>query len=46
MVRQEGDKERGRNEDEDDDEEEDENEDENERGSTIISQFEFHTYAI
>lgn len=44
MVRQEGDKERGRNEEED--EEEDENEDENERGSTIISQFEFHTYAI
>lgn len=35
MVRQEGDKERGRNEDED--------EDENERGSTIISQFQFHT---
>lgn len=38
MVRQEGDKERGRNEDED--------EDENERGSTIISQFQFHTYTI
>lgn len=37
MVRQEGDKERGRNEDEDEDE------DENERGSTIISQFQFHT---
>lgn len=38
MVRQEGDKERGRNEDED--------EDENERGSTIISQSQFHTYTI
>lgn len=38
MVRQEGDKERGRN--------EDENEDENERGNTIISQFKFHTYTI
>ncbi len=42
MVRQEGDKKRGRNGDED----EDEDEDENERGSTIISQFQFHTYAI
>ena len=40
MVRQEGDKKRGRNEDEDEDE------DENERGSTIISQFQFHTYTI
>ena len=40
MVRQEGDKERGRNEDEDEDE------DDNERGSAIISQFEFHTYTI
>lgn len=40
MVRQEGDKERGRNEDEDEDE------DENERGSTIISQSQFHTYTI
>lgn len=40
MVRQEGDKKRGRNGDEDEDE------DENERGSTIISQFQFHTYAI
>ena len=38
MVRQEGDKERGRNEDED--------EDENERGSTIISQIQFHNYTI
>ena len=37
MVRQEGDKKRGRNGDEDEDE------DENERGSTIISQFQFHT---
>lgn len=36
MVRKEGDKERGRNEDED----------ENERGSTIISQFQFHAYTI
>ena len=40
MVRQEGDKKRGRNGDEDEDE------DENERGSTIISQFQFHTYTI
>ena len=40
MVRQEGDKKRGRNGDEDEDEDEDE------RGSTIISQFQFHTYAI
>lgn len=38
MVRQEGDKKRGRNGDED--------EDEDERGSTIISQFKFHTYTI
>lgn len=38
MVRQEGDKKRGRNGDED--------EDENERGSTIISQFEFRAYSI
>lgn len=44
MVRQEGDKERGRN--EDDEEEEDENEDENERGSTIISQFQSSTHTI
>lgn len=40
MVRQEGDKKRGRNGDEDEDE------DESERGSIIISQFEFHTYTI
>ena len=40
MVRQEGDKKRGRNGDEDEDEDEDE------RGSTIISQFQFHTYTI
>lgn len=40
MVRQEGDKKRGRNGDEDEDE------DENERGSTIISQFEFRAYSI